>query len=325
MNRTILITRTMVVALMLLFFYFLSGCLVDEPEQVTPAVKFAADPEFTIDKSGLYALEEAYKFHFNEVYEMTVGLTHEALRAGDVDVAQGFATDGKIKELDLFILEDDLALFPAYHPAPVIREEVLEYYPEITEIMAKIAAELDTETMIYLNYLVDLKGRDPETVARHWLLNVGLISQIRPELFDEEPVIIGFQEFTEQQILGHITQIALKNAGIPVEDYPGLRNTAANRSALHEGFMHMYWEHTITAWENYYEGEKASPNFVEVYCEIAELDARDGLVWLDYAPLNNSYAIMMRKEHAAGLGINSISELAAWVRHVQNEELLKKE
>lgn len=148
----------------------------EEQQAAGEEVEFATDHEFMVREDGLPALEETYDFAFDEVHDMAIGLTHEALRDGDVDAAMGFATDGKIEELELVNLEDDKMFFPVYNAAPVFRAEVLEQFPEIEDIMADIAPRLDDETMIYLNYRVDVEGYEPDEVAEEWLLEEGLIS-----------------------------------------------------------------------------------------------------------------------------------------------------
>jgi len=45
------------------------------------------------------------------------------------------------------------------------------------------------------------------------------------------------------------------------------------------------------------------------------------LIWLDYAPLNKTYTIMMRADHAAEYDISTISDLAEWVEKVHAGEL----
>lgn len=64
-------------------------------------LKEGCPPEFIAQEEGFEAFAQTYDLHFDRVYELVIGLTHEALRAGDVDAAIGYATDGKIKELDL--------------------------------------------------------------------------------------------------------------------------------------------------------------------------------------------------------------------------------
>lgn len=139
-------------------------------------VLFATDHEFSVRDDGYPALEELYGFSFDEVNTMDIGLTHVALRNGEVDVAMGFATDGKIAELELVNLKDDQQFFPVYNPSPVVRADLLQAYPEIKELLG-FASLLDTETMIYLNYLVDVEGEEPVDVARDWLVEQGFISE----------------------------------------------------------------------------------------------------------------------------------------------------
>lgn len=140
-------------------------------------VIIAAEHEFMVREDGFPALGELYGFEFDGVADMAIGLTHVALRDGDVDVAMGFATDGKIAELGLVNLVDDRQFFPVYSPAPVIRADCLEEFPEAEELLNQIGPLLDTETMIHLNYLVEVEEEDPKDVARQWLLEKGLISQ----------------------------------------------------------------------------------------------------------------------------------------------------
>lgn len=297
---------------------FLTGCPAEDPVQQARKIKFAADHEFLIREDGLPALQEFYGFQFDEVYGMVIGLTHEALRARDVDAALGYATDGKIKELSLVSLEDDKEFFPVYNPAPVIRQEALELFPEVETILNEIASRLDTKTMISLNYLVDLERYEPSRVAMDWLIAEGLISEDWQKPDGESYLVIGSKNFTEQKILGQIAIIALENAGIPVKDYTNLGDTKANRTALLEGKIDMYWEYTGIAWSNFFS-EKATDMPDDIYSYIAKKDAEAGLIWLKYAPFNNAYTILMCQERAEELEITTISELVAWIKQVQAE------
>ena len=46
-----------------------------------------------------------------------------------VDVAQVFATDGRVPAFDFVILKDDKAFFPAYALTPVIRKQAMDGNP----------------------------------------------------------------------------------------------------------------------------------------------------------------------------------------------------
>lgn len=317
MIKEIGVHRGITTAALMLAVISLAGCPVQDP--VTPAgqVKFAADYAFLEDACGLPALEELYGFNFDQVYGMALGLTHEALRAGDVVAAKGFTTDAKIKEFSLVSLEDDLGFFPAYYSAPVISKTVLEQYPEIEEIMAEIAALLNNETMIQLNYMVDIEMLPPDVAAHSWLVQNGLISGDPPGQPDEDPVIVGLKESTEQIVLGYIAVTALQYASIPVMESVSLVGRKDYRSEMLKGKVHMYWEDTGIAWSDIYGEDEIVKDPDQVYAQIAEIDAEAGLIWLDYAPFSNNCAILMRREDSETLGITTLSELAAWSRQLQ--------
>ncbi len=137
----------------------------------------AIDHEFSIRPDGYPGVQEHYGFTQgeNEIKIMDLGIMYKTLKEEQVDIAMGFATDGRIAAYDLVNLEDDKAFFPVYNAAPVVRKEMLESNPEIEEILGKIALLLDTETITKLNYEVDINEREPEEVAREWLQSEGLI------------------------------------------------------------------------------------------------------------------------------------------------------
>lgn len=140
------------------------------------AIRFGTGPEFYARSDGYKPLQKKYDFKFprDKIIKMDDGLLYKALKDGQVDVAMGFATDGRIKP-DLVVLEDDLNYFPVYNPAPVVRKETAEEYPELESIFSALAEKLDTQTMTDLNYAVDSEHKSVADVAREWLKSVGLI------------------------------------------------------------------------------------------------------------------------------------------------------
>ncbi|WP_312886219.1 MULTISPECIES: glycine betaine ABC transporter substrate-binding protein [Bacillaceae] len=145
----------------------------DDPDKL----KFASNAEFYAREDGVKGLQKLYGFKFpsKNVVKMDSGLLYNALKDGQVDVSVGFATDGRIKGFDLVILEDDQQFFPAYNGVPVVRQEVAEKSPEISELMNKLAGLLDNETMMSLNYSVDVEHKDITEVSRSWLEEQGLV------------------------------------------------------------------------------------------------------------------------------------------------------
>ncbi|HSH35372.1 glycine betaine ABC transporter substrate-binding protein [Schnuerera sp.] len=142
-------------------------------------LKFASGLNFLERPDGLPGIQKAYGFQFEEenIITMAEGLTHGALKDEQVDVAMGFATDGRIAAFNLRALEDDKLFFPVYNVAPVIRQEVLDEYPELVELLNKISPLLDNEMLIEMNKKVDVDEREPEDVAKEFLVNNGLIEE----------------------------------------------------------------------------------------------------------------------------------------------------
>jgi osmoprotectant transport system substrate-binding protein len=140
-------------------------------------IKFASNAEFYAREDGIKGLEKKYGFKFpsKNVVKMDSGLLYNALKDGQVDVSVGFATDGRIKGFNLVTLEDDKKFFPAYNAAPVVREETLKKNEGLEDLLNELSSHLNTETMIKLNYMVDVEHKDVAEVAREWLLSKNLI------------------------------------------------------------------------------------------------------------------------------------------------------
>ena len=134
------------------------------------------DHEFAERADGLPGLAEHYGMNINKenIKTMDPGLTYEALDRGQTDITMVFATDGKIKKYGLQVLKDDKQFFPVYNICVNVREEVLNKYPEIREILKPIS-ELDDETMTELNYQVDATGLPAKLVAKNFLREKGYI------------------------------------------------------------------------------------------------------------------------------------------------------
>lgn len=301
----------LIVAVILPLFLAL---LIREPAPLEGQIRFAVDPAFMLSYNGLSALEELYNVEFPTVYELAIGLTHEALRQKDVDIGMGFTTDGKMKELDLIALKDDLGFFPANNPALVVRRDALEKHPQIPGVIHTIVSKLHADTMIHLNYAVDIEERDPFDVALDWLLEHNLLPKKQEIEAEATPLIIGSMLFTEHQVLSSLIIMALKYEGIPIYEKTYLLQTDETyRSHLLAGDIDMYWEYLRRGWGYLFEEKEDLNDTQEVFLELARKDAENEIIWLDYAPFSSSYTIIMRKEHAKDLGITTLSELAQWL------------
>lgn len=116
---------------------------------------------------------------------------YQALRTGEIDVVEGFATDPQIRDFDLVVLEDDLNFLPAYDAAMLARTEVVERYPEIVDVLAQLEGALDSDTVSSLIAQVDFEGRDARVVASEQLARLGLLETSRETRGDAVVVAIG--------------------------------------------------------------------------------------------------------------------------------------
>lgn len=135
------------------------------------------------------------------------------------------------------------------------------------------------------------------------------------EVTREGPTIsVASKAWTEQLILGNMLLEILRAEGYPVEDRTGLGESDVIRPALHAGQVDMYWEYTGTTLLTLMEHDPVGdPD--EAFELVKAWDERNNNVtWLEYAPANNTYTIMMAEEDAQQLGIETISDLADYIR-----------
>jgi len=140
-------------------------------------VRFGTNDEFYARPDGYKPLQIKYDFQFPEdkIIKMAPGLLYKALQDGELEIAMGFATDGRIKGMNLVILEDDLNYFPVYNPAPVVKKEIAAKYPELEKIFSELSAKLDTQSMTDLNYAVDGEHKPVKEVVTGFLKGAGLV------------------------------------------------------------------------------------------------------------------------------------------------------
>jgi osmoprotectant transport system substrate-binding protein len=121
-------------------------------------------------KDGYPGLVQTYRLRFAEPpREMDLSLSYQALANKQVDLIAGNSTDGLIEKLGLVQLEDDRHYFPPYEAAPIIRRDTLDRYPQIGEVVNRLAGRITNEQMRKLNYAVDAEKRDVKAVVREFL------------------------------------------------------------------------------------------------------------------------------------------------------------
>ena len=126
--------------------------------------------EFMERPDGYRGLVETYGLHFAEQPRiMDLGLLARALKEHQIDFAGGNATDGLIPALDLFVLADDRHYFPPYEAVAVIRDQLLQQHPELSNILDALGNTISDSEMRQMNYAVDGQHRDTQDVVGEFL------------------------------------------------------------------------------------------------------------------------------------------------------------
>lgn len=131
-----------------------------------------------------------------------------------------------------------------------------------------------------------------------------ILSSFSTTAFAQSPLKVGSKKFTESVVLGEVIVQLAQSTGTPAEHLQEMGGTRILWNALLEGEIDIYPEYTGTIAQEILSGEKVD----DVESMRHALAKRDILV---SAPLgfNNTYAIGMREEVAARLGIEKISDL----------------
>jgi osmoprotectant transport system substrate-binding protein len=139
-------------------------------------VSVAAVAEFKDRPDALPLLQKTYGgCEFKEIKVFAPNLRYKALENKEADIAQAFSTDGQIAGMGLVLLADPKNYGLPYNVAPVVRQDVLDLYPQITDALNKLSPMITNEEISALNWEVDGKGREYAAVAKEWMQKKGLI------------------------------------------------------------------------------------------------------------------------------------------------------
>ena len=127
---------------------------------------------------GLGPLGRRYGINFQRILEVPTrdrSQLYEQLMDGDIDVALIHSADPQIEIFDLQVLADDRDFFPRHAAAIVYRQAVLERYPALEDILAKLEGAIGDAQIQELSRQVSVRGEDPREVVRRELIRLDLI------------------------------------------------------------------------------------------------------------------------------------------------------
>ncbi|NCB41950.1 MAG: ABC transporter substrate-binding protein [Clostridia bacterium] len=145
-------------------------------------VKLICASSFAENELGLIGYQKAYGFLLgkDQLIVLNHGNTSEMLKAlysgtDGVNASLVYGTDGSLDNLNMIAIDDPIGVPPVYLPAPVVRGEIIETYPEIQEMFTAVFDTLTKETLQILNSKVAFAGEDPKIVAEDYLRDKGFI------------------------------------------------------------------------------------------------------------------------------------------------------
>ncbi|WP_127784551.1 glycine betaine ABC transporter substrate-binding protein [Rhodococcus sp. X156] len=125
---------------------------------------------------------------------------------------------------------------------------------------------------------------------------------------------VGSKDFTEQLILGYMIEYALSAAGADVRDLTNIQGSNSTHQAMLNGQVDITFEYTGTGWINYLKNEKPIPDATKQFEAVRDADAKNGLVWVNPAPMDNTYALAMSRKVAEETGVKTLSDYAELVK-----------
>ncbi len=144
---------------------------------------FCVESEFNNRNDGFKPMLQLYEVPFGsgvpdkQVKIFDTGAIYAATDQGECVFGEVFTTDGRIKALDLVVLEDDRKFFPLYNLSAVIQKPTLDEHPQIRDLFAPVTEKLTNDVLLDLNAKIDVDGEEPTAVAYDWLEKEGFITR----------------------------------------------------------------------------------------------------------------------------------------------------
>ncbi|AQU82504.1 MULTISPECIES: glycine betaine ABC transporter substrate-binding protein OsmF [unclassified Halomonas] len=130
----------------------------------------------------------------------------------------------------------------------------------------------------------------------------------------DAPVVVSSKIDTEGSVLGELIIQTLERNGIATEDRLQLGGTSVVRSALKAGEIDLYPEYTGNGAFFFDMTDSLVWNDADdAYKTVKERDAEQGLVWLQPASANNTWAMSIREDVAVAHDLITLDDLAEYL------------
>jgi osmoprotectant transport system substrate-binding protein len=147
---------------------------IEDLKAVASTLVVGAGPEFAERYQGLKGLEEVYGLKFKEFKPLDAGgpLTINALKDGDIQVANIYSTDSSIVTNKFVVLEDPKNLYSSQNVIPLIRSEANN--ATVTGALDAVSGKLTTANLTSYLAQVQVDKKDITVVAKAFLSENGL-------------------------------------------------------------------------------------------------------------------------------------------------------
>ena len=149
-------------------------------EQAAPRLVGGFSPGFIGRLDGLPGLE-ARGIRFAEARALLQAVKYAALTQGEVDIIDGYSTDGAVARYGLVVLRDDLAFFPPYDAAPLAGPGLYSEHPGAALALSRLGGWIGEAAMMRANERVELAGFPAEDAARLLLEETGFLDNGNPK------------------------------------------------------------------------------------------------------------------------------------------------
>jgi subtilisin family serine protease len=276
----------------------LSVLLVGEARGQTPPVRLAAAADCPRNVNCIPGFKRVYGVDPTPFYvPLTIADAGiQALDDGIAEVAVAFSSNPQLSRPDILTLRDDRHMITPDHVVPVVRRSVLQRYgPALRRRLNTASRLLSTLELRGLNQQV-IDGRLPEAVGGEFSDANGLGGPARRR--PGPRIVVGFQDFAENETLAYLYASALRGAGFRVAVRPvgGLRPETV--AALRQGRIDMW-----PGYSNSLLGYLGGPTLKRA---LARIGARP----LRRSPAEDRNGFAMKRDVAAALGIATLSDLA---------------
>lgn len=126
------------------------------------------------EKRWAETIKKLYGCDFKKITVTDTGgpVTVQALKSGEIDVADLFSTDPAVPRNGFVALTDDKHMFPAQNIVPLTRDGVLT--DKQVKALNQVSAVLTTDKLTQLNVQLSVKKRNPADIAKDFLKSNGL-------------------------------------------------------------------------------------------------------------------------------------------------------